>query len=193
MDSLAYSRMDSLAYSCVYGNIHIPQYAEFENMPEYTRICNGLVLAHARIHEKTLHVHCHYYSWPLCNMYMLKSLGPGRLLATFLCLLLISLGPLIFECVSPLIVSVSLADMLFLVFLLVLASYHLHYITLVGRQNHSVCRSHFLCRWTSWQPRHGLRCHPRAHPYGMRVRTLVGSLRSGRVTAGAWQWIASSS
>ena len=34
---------------------------------------------------------------------------------------------------------------------------------------------------------------PRAHPYGMRVRTLLGSLRYGRVTAGAWQWIASPS
>ena len=34
---------------------------------------------------------------------------------------------------------------------------------------------------------------PRAHPYGKRVRSLVGSLRSGRVTAGAWQRIASPS
>ena len=42
-----------------------------------------------------------------------SSLGPGRLLATFLCLLLLSLGPLMFECVSLLIVSVSLVDMVF--------------------------------------------------------------------------------
>ena len=48
----------------------------------------------------------------------LKILGLGRLLAPFLCrLLLSSLRPLMFECVSPLIVSVSLVNMLFLVFL----------------------------------------------------------------------------
>ena len=39
-----------------------------------------------------------------------SSLVPGRLLATFLCLLLLSLRHLMFECVSPLIVSVSLVD-----------------------------------------------------------------------------------
>ena len=50
--------------------------------------------------------------------YPLKSLGPGRLLDTFLCLLLLSLRPPMFETVSPLIVYVSLVDMLFLVFLL---------------------------------------------------------------------------
>ena len=50
--------------------------------------------------------------------YPLKSLGTGRLLATCVCLLLLSLRPLMFESVSPLIVSVSLVDMLFLVFLL---------------------------------------------------------------------------
>ena len=53
------------------------------------------------------------------DRYPLKSFGPGRLLATFLCLLLPSLRPLMFESVSPLIVSLSLVDMLFLVFLLV--------------------------------------------------------------------------
>ena len=35
-------------------------------------------------------------------MYTLKSLGPGRLLATFLCLLPLLLRPLMFENVSPL-------------------------------------------------------------------------------------------
>ena len=44
-------------------------------------------------------------------------MGPGRSLATFFCLLLPSLHPLMFESVSPLTVSLSLVDMLFLVFL----------------------------------------------------------------------------
>ena len=39
----------------------------------------------------------------------------GRLLTTFLCLLLLSLCPQLFECVSPLAVSVSLVNMLSLV------------------------------------------------------------------------------
>ena len=51
--------------------------------------------------------------------YPLKSLGPGRLLATFLCLSLLSLRPPMFESVSSLIVSVSLVGMLFLVFILI--------------------------------------------------------------------------
>ena len=38
----------------------------------------------------------------LVHMYTLKSLGPGRLLATFLSLLPLSLRPLMFENVSPL-------------------------------------------------------------------------------------------
>ena len=47
--------------------------------------------------------------------YPLNSWGPGRLLATFICPLLPSLRPLMFESVSPLIVSLSLVvDMLFL-------------------------------------------------------------------------------
>ena len=46
------------------------------------------------------------------DRYPLKSFGPGRLLATFPCLLLPSLRPLMFESVSPLIVSLSLVDML---------------------------------------------------------------------------------
>ena len=54
------------------------------------------------------------------DLYPLKSLGPGRLLATFLCLLLPSLRPIMVETVSPLIVSLSLVDMLFLVFLFLL-------------------------------------------------------------------------
>ena len=41
------------------------------------------------------------------DLYPLKSLGPGRLLATFLCLLLPSLSHLMFESVSPLIVSIT--------------------------------------------------------------------------------------
>ena len=49
----------------------------------------------------------------------LKSFGPGRLLATLLCLLPLSLRPVMFECLSLLIVSLSLVGMLFLVFLLV--------------------------------------------------------------------------
>ena len=53
------------------------------------------------------------------DRYQLKSFGPGRLLATFLCILLPSLRPLMFESVSPLIVSLSLVDIWFLVFLLV--------------------------------------------------------------------------
>ena len=52
------------------------------------------------------------------DRYSLKSFGPGRLLATLLCLLPLSLRPLMFECVSLLIVSLSLVGMWFLVFLL---------------------------------------------------------------------------
>ena len=50
--------------------------------------------------------------------YALKSMGPGRLLATFLCLSLLVLHPPMFESVSSLIVSVSLVDMLFLALVL---------------------------------------------------------------------------
>ena len=54
----------------------------------------------------------------------------------------------------------------------------LHYITLVGRQKHSMCWSHFfLPVWTARRPAMDLGATPCAHPYGMRVRTLVGSLR----------------
>ena len=48
------------------------------------------------------------------DRYSLKSFGPGRLLATFLRLLLPSLRPLMFESVSPLIVSLALVGMLYL-------------------------------------------------------------------------------
>ena len=64
------------------------------------------------------------------DRYPLKSLGPGRLLATFLCLMLPSLRPLMFESVFPLIMSLSLVGMWVLVFLLVFFNAHLMLILL---------------------------------------------------------------
>ena len=64
------------------------------------------------------HILSHLTTTTTVDLYPLKSLGPGRLRTIFLCPLLPSLRSLMFESVSPLIVSISLVDMLFLGFLL---------------------------------------------------------------------------